>query len=779
VVADIVVVITGPDASEVDEVRAVVHEWGTAGFVRPFLWWAGDPGGQQLAVWSDRPAGEPEALLDVLADKPYDRIRLVSLLPVSGDDPATGLPELSERVKRAVAERLAPEQRLSTVGILVPASGVADVPCAVLSTRWDVNLVVVDEDGVDPRHLGREVRNGAGDQEPRVRLARCFARAVRSHGLSAEIARTAVARWQDLDWAAELVAAKPAEDSDPWVERATTDYLAGCGERLRRTAYRPVPGRRLRITPRMAMRMLWLFMRGRIDEIRQEAKDGVREEFLDRIEKFTERVVFGDGTDFVVKFDGRSIDDTGRQVQSGSVDLAQALMTATERPAAPPRFPDEWRGLRDLSFGLVDAGELPEGCVAPMSGVHRLVVDVPAVSPAPEPGEPVPDWLASGESSLLSRIGTRILTDGLAARDAFITALELLKRSAPQLSAPVVDRRLWFIWLAICGVSVLGGATAGVLGANGVLPPGTTIKLVLLFLAVLLIGTAVTGFLHLRKQFQAAHKANRVWTQYENARGAAEHEAGELVRLAAAWTEYQDWAPMLATVLYTAAGAGGTPPPDPVDLGKLARPWAFGVATAETNPRLLDRLASIIGKRCFRQGWLSQLYTRTQDSVMTDVKFDRGLPETTANPDPDTDSRARRVLGDKVADGLAEQVLLAEIHEVVAEQVVDLGPGELFSAACPPSAEPLPVAEFLAALTPERNERTPFNRRLWSMASGFRNDPAEPAFWQSGLVPRTPVITVQSVRLDAIAPALWNEFALFSANDDDGGTVPGFEEGVG
>lgn len=810
IVTDIVVVITLPGMSGVDNVRTVLEGWTAAGFVRPFLWWVGDNGGRQLAVWSDNPSAEPGSLLDALADKPYDRIRLVSLLPLTTGDVEPDLPERAELVRRAVAERLAPGQRLSTVGVLVPASGVADVPCTVLSTLWDVNLVVVDEDGVDPRHASREVgpdtiaghtalalvtvsglwtgitggpfdddRDGAGDQEPHVRLIRCFARAVRSHGLTDEIAQTTVRRWQDSDWAAELAGAHPVEDSEPWVEQAADDYLTGQGARLRRTPYRPIPWLKYRITPRQAWQALKLFMLGRIGEIQQTVKNSARDELLDRIETFTERVVFGDGTDFVVRFDGRPIGEPRGQAPGESVDLAQALMTAIERPAVQPTFSDEWRALRDLSFGLVDAGDLPKGCEAPMSGVHRLVVDVPAVSPPPEPGQSLPEWLAAAPSSLVARIGGRLLSDTEAARDAFMEALERLKRSKPRLSAPVFDRRLWYVWLAICGVSVLGGVTAGVLGGGEAISLRSMVEFMLLCLTVVVLGTAVVGFLQLRKEFQAAHKANLVWTAFENARGAAEHEAGELVRLAAASAEYQDWVSIVAAVLHTAAGTEHESPPDPVDLRALVRPSAFGVAAAETNPRLLDRLAAIIGKRCFRQGWLSGLYSRTEDVVMTEVKFDRGLPETTANPDPVTDSRARRELTGQLRDGLTERLLLDDILRIATEQMADLGPHELFSAVQPPTGTPMPATEFMVALLPASDGGAPFNRRLWSVESGFREDVAEPLTQQSGLTRQGTAITMQTVRVDATAAAMWYELALFREREESPLAVPVFEDGVG
>lgn len=819
---DVAVVVTPPGLSEVDDLRAVAAAWTEAGFLRRFLWWEGEDAGQHQGVWSDGSPRRP--LLDLLAQQPYEVIRLVSLTPLAGPAPGTGtdVPGIFAGVEDAIARRLASGQRLAKVGVLVPATGTARVSGDVLSNRWDSTLVVVDEDSVDPAHASREVREaghlaahatlalaiaggilsgmdggpfdgdteGAGHQEARIRLVRCHARAIRNHGLSDEIVRETLGRRHDVDWAAQLIGASPAEDGDYLAGRAAREFLDGPGARLRRTPFVPPKRPHIRMTPGMALRLLSLFIRGRIPELRRELRARAVDRFRDNVEQVVRRVTFGDDTDVVIRFDGRPLgESSGELEENGLLELAEALAEAVERPSAPPAFPEEWRALRQLAFGLVDAGPLPDGCTPPTAGVHRLVVPASAVSvePAwldddpPEDGR-AGDGAAAGPA--LARIGRRIQSDTDTARAEFLRALERLKLGLPGRQAQAsADRRYWYWWLGLTVVIVVGLITVIPLHANQKLDLGGAVHWLLGSLLGFLAGSTIILFLYLRKEFQNAHKANLVWAEYERARGSAEHEAAELIRLTAAATHYRDWREILARTLHVAVRSAVSMPADEVDLAALRTPSAFGVAAAETDPRLITRLAAVAGRRFFRVGWISGLYAQVLAGSMGELRFRRGLPAEHPDPDPDTESAARRELAARLRDGLADDTVISEIGALVAEQIADLGPAELFSAVYPVAGEPGSPAEFLGALRDAGGERAArFNRRLWTAASGYPTVPTETRNWLPDRVPDSPaagpaarlamsassgspLITVLSARLDLTENLLWSDLALFSLDE--------------
>lgn len=788
--ADIVIAITAP--GNADGVRAVIEKWTTAGFVRPFLWLQDGDTDRLRAEWSDG-AGEVP-LLEAVAAQPYERIRLVCLLLAPADSPLTDeLPERSQAVREAIARRLATDQQLSVVGLVVPANGRAEVPDSVLATRWDVNAVVVDEDRLDPRHASRDITtaadldahaalalacasglwtgmvttpfdhdgNGAGDQEPRVTLLRSFARAARHYGLHDQITRKVVLLKQNPHWSADMVEAELVDDPEPFVDRAAREFLTGPGIRLSRTPHVPAPRRRFRVTPRQAFRLLWLFMCGRVREIQDELQVRAVDAVQDRVEALAQRVTFGDGTDIVVKFDGRPLpsDVTG---DPETADLAQALVDAVRRPSGRRTFPDEWYSLRGLAFGLVDAGDLPDGCTTPESGVHRQVLPPEAVSPpVADLDEPATD------ESLLSKLGRRLAADTADARAAFLEALEQVKKGVPKAVA-VVDRRLWYIWL-ICGLAtILGLGVTAALYATKVFTVRDSLLVGGAVVLLFVLASVVIAFLHLRKQFQAAHKSNLAWAAYENARAAAEHEAEELVRLSTALGEYDDWAPMIGWIVHQGVAGDDKLAADPVDLAEMARPWAFGVAEAVVDDQRLGHLAARIGRRCFRSGWLSALYARTSADVMADVAFDRGFGPDTAAPSPEVDAPARRRLRTSLVDGLALRSLITEIQGSTVDHTADMPLADLFSAVLPVAGEAMAIGDFLGAVE-VGVEQSRFNRRLWTAESGFPKVPVVGVHWTSGdallepawLCSDAKTITALAVRVEVSAPIRWSELSLF------------------
>jgi hypothetical protein len=814
---DLTIVLGPPQLAGLDAVKDVLAEWTDTGFVRPFLWWEGKVSDEHMASWSGAGA-ERVHLLDEVAARHYDHIGIVCALPLTGAEAPDGLPELSYEVEELLARRLGAAQRLSTLGVLIPVSGVGDVPASVLVHRWRVTVVAVDEDGHDPWHASRPVRQGpehaahaalsiasaaglwsgmdagpfdddvtgAGQQDQRVRLVRSYVRGARTAALVPEILDATLIRRALPEWMAQLVDAEPARDPEGVVARAAAEFLAGAGARLRRTPHTPLKPKRWRVTPRGALRMLWLFATGRLGEIQHEFTDRISAEVKDRTEKFVQRVAFGEESEYAVRFEGREFEPGEDGSAGGVLDVAQALTEAVDRPGPPRRFADEWSALRALGTGLTDAGPLPDTITPPVFGAHREIVEPGLVSPAPaDPDTPTADWLEEQPASLLSRIGRRIAGDRQAAQGAFVGALKRLRDAVAALATQAApNRTLWYVWLAVAAVCGTGLVTGGVLGWNGTVPTRTWVTIVVSCFVVFGIVTAILMSLHLRTEFQAAHRINRLRAAYEDARREAEHEADELVRLTVAAAEYDDWAPILARFVHPVAA------PDPAsgsgrrDLAGLPRPWAFGVAEAETDRELLVRLAAVAGRRCFRPSWLSELTTRTIEEAMATLKFERGLPPGAADPDPGTDAAARRKLRRDLEDGAADRKLTGDLRGVIEQLVPGLRLDELFSTAHPVDGEPRPVSEFLTGITAPELAPVPFNRRLWTPASGYPDVPTTARTWLPEAVGATdeavPVrvdlkgradgAALISVRLEQTAPIPYGDLVLFACE------APGVEE---
>ncbi|MFJ8914365.1 hypothetical protein [Amycolatopsis sp. NPDC102389] len=798
----------------VDEARDVLLTWGRAGLVRPFLWWEEEKEGRHWVRRSDQDA-EPVPLLDALAAVKYDRVRLLCLQTLTGHERESGSIALSLRVKGLIERHLGHGQRLSTVGVLAPTTGTAKVPRSVLSNRWDTTAVVVDQDGVDPLHTSREIHAaedlaahaalavatiggiwpgmddapfdddvaGAGHQEPRVRLVRTHARALRGDGIAAELVRAILSHRRDPEWVALRANAVPAADPDGIVERVTVEFLAGPGARIRRAPYAGRGRRLLRITPGQVLRLLGLFVLGRFPELREELGSVVTDEAHDRVERFARRLRVEAETGAVVGLDDRDL-DTGKlpdlEITKGTVDLARALLADVARHARPGGFTAEWTRLRQLAFGPADAGSLPDGCAEPLSGARREVLGPASISPAPPASDKtLREWQDERPGSLLSGIGTRLLDDANAAKYAFLAALKRLRAAPPALSASfTVTRRLWWAWLVVCVLALtgsVGGLIAGFAERLGWSD------------AALLAGGSVGGFVvcsafvmiyGLRLWLSDARGFIRLTTEYEDAHRAAEHEAAELIRLTTACGEYQEVATTIAMFTHSGCDGAAVPTGTPVDLAALPRPWAFGVATAEIAPPTLARLTAIVGGRVFTGGWLAGLHAETVAKSMSALKFDRGLAKADPRPDPDTEPAARRALWADLRKGVAEETLVEEIRAHVVDELPGQRLEELFPTVSPVGGEPTSAVSFFTGLRAAgKASEGAFNSRYWNAGSGYRAVTNATRVWlPEALGPEhtassTPIgspdlaeepVTAHSARLDATPPIVWSDLALFA-----------------
>lgn len=400
---DVTVVIGQHGDALVKRVQDIVEGWTAAGILRPFVWWSGVHDAEHFVRWSGPDAAE-QPLLTALGERPYRLIRLLTLIVVPGDsaEPARDVRDVATRVEAIVKRRRAVRQGVSLVNLVVPATGVTNLPGRLLDSAWDVNLVATDEDRATAEHSSLEVRapdrlaahaaielatvaglwsgmvagafdgdrEGSGGQEATVRVIRSFARTVRSHGLVDQVANLVLDSHENQGWVAQAVGARLAKDPEHVVERAAADYFERAGGQLLCRTPPPVvsPPPVVEVSPWQAFRMMWDFMADRARQLPREWVDRGAIGARSAVEQFTQDATFGDDSTVVVRMGARTVTaHIGAPVPltSGVVDLARALREKVAAQSPPATPPQAWRELRGLAFGLADAGPLPTGCTEP------------------------------------------------------------------------------------------------------------------------------------------------------------------------------------------------------------------------------------------------------------------------------------------------------------------------------------------------------------------------------------------------------------------------------
>lgn len=861
---DISVVICQHGDALVKRVQDIVEGWTAAGILRPFAWWSGVHDAEHFVRWSGPDAAE-QPLLTALGERPYRLIRLLTLIVVPGDsaEPAPDVRDVAASVEAIVKRRRAVCQEVSLVNLVVPATGVTNLPGRLLDSGWDVNLVATDEDRVTAEHSSLEVRalerlaahaaielatvaglwpgmvagpfdgdrEGSGGQEATVRVIRSFARTVRSHGLVDQVANLVLDSHENQGWVAQAVDARLAKDPEHVVERAAADYLERAGgRRLCRTPAPVVPPPPVvEVSPWQAFRMMWDFMADRARQLPGEWVDRMAIGARSAVEQFTQDATFGDDSTIVVRMGARTV-TVGAQVPltSGVVDLAKALRekVAVQSPPATP--PQAWRELRGLAFGLADAGPLPTDCTEPTEGSHRLVVPVDWISPDPDgPNfDPHPpeddsgavgaidpagaarvaealrteepsngaehdrfqDWLDVRRQTLLWRVGQRLVDDAAAAESGFEDALRKLHKLAAEVDllevVPRATTRLRRNWLLIAAIALVGVAGAAVLSALDVISLALAITLGAGSVLAWLLASVWVFYAYLKEQLQSFHRYNRTWFAYDQARTTAEHEAGELVGIAAAYAEFQDWAHVIGQLLIRPGGPLPELPDDPVVLDALTLPAALVVARASTDDEVARRLAAEVGHRHMRSGWISALYEGLTGHTMSKLKRSRGQRPDDVDPDPDYDSEARATLLAELRKGCAVEYFGQAVRQHSADHINAQPPGELFSrldAGNPPQQVEVDPGAFLAGICPGHGEKAGTNlffRRLWRPQPQIATSSGTVRMWlpagiecdlprtagetlKPSVAPRSTVIVLQSVRIDSTAPGPWSELTVF------------------
>jgi hypothetical protein len=187
-----------------------------------------------------------------------------------------------------------------------------------------------------------------------------------------------------------------------------------------------------------------------------------------------------------------------------------------------------------------------------------------------------------------------------------------------------------------------------------------------------------------RRQFRIANARQEWLDEYKRARFVAEHEAKELLRLAAAYEEFLDWAVILGAVLHRPGGAPPAAAPDTVDLGAVPVPEAVAVSEAVADPRQRLRLAAVIGRRHFHRSWASGLLDSFTRASMAELKYEKGRNPGDPDPQPEVDREARRRLRDDLMSGRPAAAFVRKVRADVAVRVGQTSVGELFSGLCPP-----------------------------------------------------------------------------------------------
>lgn len=878
---DVTLVIAGPAGDALDDVQEVLTAWAGAGLVRPFLWWCDGGDADHRVRWNGSTDAVP--LLEAIGTQPHRTVRLVSLLVVAeaADVRATEVRERAAAVEQAVAPRLGLGQRIARVNLVVPASRVAGLPMVLLDSYWDVNLVAADEDRRTPAHPAPEimpadrlgshtaavlvtvaglwpgmteapfdgVREG-GRQAIKVRVVRSFARVLRSHGLVDGITELILDRRESRQWLADAVDAVPAHDPEPIVARGLREFLAGPGVRLdREPATPPPPPAPRTLTPWTAFRelgaFLWHLGRRTPFDVLEYGRDKARK----RLEDFTQRTVFGEGSTAAVTmgtrtFAAQALD--GRGLGEGGAAFAGRLLDwLGERPPVAA-LGEEWRCLAALTFGLVDGGPLPAGMSSPTERARRVVVpdlewlapnpfeepfvldaapqpvpkglasaapaggEAPSVSVAPcDPagaaeaaalipaGSPERErfdgWLAQRRTSLLWRLGERISAAATAAQFALAGALEVFERPAEDLE---IDRRetsrMYRTLLLVALLALVGVGVVALLGVNGIL----STRDAPLVGALAVLGWAAASlaifYPYARRQFRLANARQERFEAERRARAVAEHEAKELIRLAAAYTEYRDWAVILGAVLHRPGGAPQAAAPDTVDLCALRLPNAVAVSAAETDQRQRRRLAAVVGRKHFHRGWASGLLIGLKRESMAELKFAKGRSVDDPDPEPEVDREAREYLIADATSGTAGEVFGRRVRDDVTRHVGELALAELFSGLT--SSQDVSPTEFLLAPMAEPGPDGPlesFSWRMWRPGRSPHGDetivwvpasvpiPGRSGLRTTGMDERSSVVLLVGVRLDASTSARWSDLAIFEEPRPESGGQDSDLGGIG
>jgi hypothetical protein len=433
--------------------RAVLRAWATQNLLHAHLVieardWAA--GATTVATLVTGEASSEVELDEAVAAGDYAVIRLVALTvvghaPVDPDE----LTRAGDRAERLLQSYLALEhQTLVRINLLVPSTDGAFVPRDMLRQLWDVNVVVSPEDRARDDHAAARVneerrlpehaalavatagalwagmaegpfdtrRQGSGSDSPSVVVSRSFARVVLGSGLVPHVlARVFALRSSSPGLVAQAAHGVPAMDQER-VVRASTEALlneAGRGQ-FNFVAYVPgSPPAPLTLSLREALKRFFRYMFRRAIDAPREFNDKVRTRVRGRLGDFVQRATFGPESIVATTFGGLPrAGDGSRSAPVDAVAAAQAtavhILASMQAASVPSATPALWRELRQVSFGLLDGGELPPYVTEPLAGDRReIVTDVTLIAARPSAAPFRPDLPEAFRDHKLVQAGVR------------------------------------------------------------------------------------------------------------------------------------------------------------------------------------------------------------------------------------------------------------------------------------------------------------------------------------------------------------------------------------
>jgi hypothetical protein len=435
--ASSITIVVADRTSVTDGVRDLIRQWLESDVIEGTVaWLTQEIGAGPVPLISTAGERDVDLMRYLGAQSTLETLRVISLQVIGDVTGHRGVPAHLASTLDSLERHRAPAQRLTSVSVLVPASGVA------LNRDWlakppATNFVAVPEDcatdqmfaspisveaGLEPHAafvlaavagLWSGVEDNPFELRPGgpgglsvghlartdgVRLIRCYGRVMVCRDVVDESLALVLAQRVDPGFPASNVDALAAPDDFALIDQSARTF-ADVPE-CRYSAFVPdaLPPR-VRVGILQALRSLFTYLWARIRSAPGRVLGVAIDRLHQRVESVTQRVVYGQNS--IMKVMGEDRDDS----ESPTVDPKQYRVWAdrltrqwSNGPAAQPT-PQVWVDLRRTGLGLLDGSDLPERLRQP--GGARLVVRGP-VAVVPDPTSPPPDAdiLAFGTGTL-------------------------------------------------------------------------------------------------------------------------------------------------------------------------------------------------------------------------------------------------------------------------------------------------------------------------------------------------------------------------------------------
>ncbi|MEU8819299.1 hypothetical protein [Actinoplanes sp. NPDC048796] len=397
------------------EIVRVVEDWTAAGLLRTSLLVTDDvlngpvPAFDELPVRRISPSGTvEEKLLDSIGTRTLRLVRFVAVRPVPAEPEPGGGDKLNE-ILEVIAPSLSYRTRLIRVNLVVPRGGPALPVPALLEPRWDVNVVVSAEDrphddAIDfkvtraaafPPHaaLACATAGGLWEHQPaapfdtadatrvagnhrRIVVARSTVRLVDNRDLSERVINKVVRADTTALLDPELVdrGDRLVRSSARTVEAVATAFRQNIGEHP--FDFHPLPEperepRRPRRTGSAVTRAFRQLVRRRTEAISVPTRD-LTEPVVEWLTKSRPDI-----TDQADSWNLTQLPPTPWRVH----EIALSAPDLLPKRAPAPAF--AWRPLRQMCFGLIDAGEQPDEVQAVVGGRRPVVSNARWIVPSP------------------------------------------------------------------------------------------------------------------------------------------------------------------------------------------------------------------------------------------------------------------------------------------------------------------------------------------------------------------------------------------------------------